>query len=691
LKIDHCLATLAELIVLLHLQFVRKNPMAHNFKRSDFLKASSLAILGAAATACVPATQLPVKMPPTQIAAIIEKAATLTNGSASAGQKVVTVDNTTGLIAGATIAYQLSSGRLEYNVIASVDGPAQITLTANIGEQGIADNSYLSLISMGEYLAAQAVNHATTINPTVVDAMTWAAGEFFNVMAFGAVGDGIANDTAAIQATVDAAAKVHGTVYIPPGRYLITSINISDQTNLTITGAGTNSVLVTASNLGVIVCQKCSRLLIADLAIEGDADVKKEHQRGVDWHSVIDSMIRNVSVANVGYDAILLFESCIGNTIMGCFVDSAYDDGINIGGKADLPTTDTTVVGNIIKNANHDGIHISAGSLRTSAQGNVISGCEVGVGLFKTAQVTVVGNVIENCEKWGVGVHAGPCADFTLTNNVMRGGTRGIWITSNCHNYAINGNVIKDPGQYGIAISEKRIDAEFASVIGNQISGGCEKAAILISGCTDMIVASNQISGVTALGISLAESTSYCVRITISHNHIACATIGINQLDSANSKYFAIEGNFIQSGSTTGIYFGGGSYFRIAGNWILAASDYGIRATASASRPGYGMIVDNMIIEGCKENGIDLTNIDDVTIDRNLISGITSATAININKSMRVAIGQQQSGTIKGGQQGLTVALGKAATTPGSVVKKIEIFDCAGTSLGFIPVYDTIK
>ena len=31
-----------------------------------------------------------------------------------------------------------------------------------------------------------------------------------------------------------------------------------------------------------------------------------------------------------------------------------------------------------------------------------------------------------------------------------------------------------------------------------------------------------------------------------------------------------------------------------------------------------------------------------------------------------------------------------AATTPGTVVQKIEIFDASGSSLGFIPVYDSI-
>lgn len=39
---------------------------------------------------------------------------------------------------------------------------------------------------------------------------------------------------------------------------------------------------------------------------------------------------------------------------------------------------------------------------------------------------------------------------------------------------------------------------------------------------------------------------------------------------------------------------------------------------------------------------------------------------------------------------GLCVGNAAAGTTLGSVVKKIEVFDANGNSLGFIPVYDTI-
>lgn len=42
------------------------------------------------------------------------------------------------------------------------------------------------------------------------------------------------------------------------------------------------------------------------------------------------------------------------------------------------------------------------------------------------------------------------------------------------------------------------------------------------------------------------------------------------------------------------------------------------------------------------------------------------------------------------GGASLRVANSAAASTPGTVVKKIEVFNAAGTSLGFIAVYDAI-
>ena len=49
----------------------------------------------------------------------------------------------------------------------------------------------------------------------------------FNVMAFGAKGDGVTDDTAAIRAVVAEAGKVNGTVFFPTGKYLSGEIRLS--------------------------------------------------------------------------------------------------------------------------------------------------------------------------------------------------------------------------------------------------------------------------------------------------------------------------------------------------------------------------------------------------------------------------------------------------------------------------------
>lgn len=49
------------------------------------------------------------------------------------------------------------------------------------------------------------------------------SGEIVNVREFGAKGDGITDDTAAIQNAINTAASFHGIVYLPPGTYLIKS------------------------------------------------------------------------------------------------------------------------------------------------------------------------------------------------------------------------------------------------------------------------------------------------------------------------------------------------------------------------------------------------------------------------------------------------------------------------------------
>lgn len=64
-------------------------------------------------------------------------------------------------------------------------------------------------------------------------------GDIVSVKDFGAVGDGVVNDTAAIQSTINAVrAAGGGTVYLPTGSYKITTITL--YSNVSLLGAGSN-------------------------------------------------------------------------------------------------------------------------------------------------------------------------------------------------------------------------------------------------------------------------------------------------------------------------------------------------------------------------------------------------------------------------------------------------------------------
>jgi hypothetical protein len=73
-------------------------------------------------------------------------------------------------------------------------------------------------------------------------------GAQFNVLDYGAVGDGVANDTAAIQAAIDAANAIGGgTVWLPAGTYICENVNIKDKVTL----VGTFGAVTMKSRSGV--------------------------------------------------------------------------------------------------------------------------------------------------------------------------------------------------------------------------------------------------------------------------------------------------------------------------------------------------------------------------------------------------------------------------------------------------------
>lgn len=120
--------------------------------------------------------------------------------------------------------------------------------------------------------------------------------ELVSVADFGATGDGVTDDTSAVQAAITAAQDSIGVLYVPAGTYIISTVTISG--NLILTGSGTPSIFkqkgATVGNM-INITGTGNNVVIENMTFDGNYTA----QAAASLNSIIESTADGASFTDV--------------------------------------------------------------------------------------------------------------------------------------------------------------------------------------------------------------------------------------------------------------------------------------------------------------------------------------------------------------------------------------------------------
>jgi parallel beta-helix repeat protein len=396
----------------------------------------------------------------------------------------------------------------------------------------------------------------------------------FNVLDYGATGDGVTNDRVAIQNAINACeAAGGGVVLIPRGTYLVSGgILLVDSDNVTVQGVGRSAtILKTTTNHAVIEFESCSGVAVRDLQVLGDGDAAKGSQFGVWFDYVTNGLVHNVWAKELGYDGIVLLRGCNYCTVSNCLVTDCADDGINIGGHPDAASRHNVVSGNIVRGMGHVGIHISLNSEYTSVTGNTVSGCGTnGIDTFQSGDSvgqgrhSITGNTVSDCADSGIYLFNSD--DNVVSGNTVTGGGRSIAVGRSLRSVISNnqctGSTSTEPGAVFAdnlvpGSSDLVVTGNFFSGVGgvrlvsptivfqgNRIKNATSSSTVLVE-AADAVLSGNSISDCTGNGFNVTGGN--CV---VSDNRVTGGTTQVRVITNGGT---VVSGNVLRGATVFGV------------------------------------------------------------------------------------------------------------------------------------------
>lgn len=434
--------------------------------------------------------------------------------------------------------------------------------------------------SVGEYRVKASGTGITLANGNV--AVPVASGTAVNVKQFGAVGDGVTDDTAAIQAAINASTDL----FLPAGTYIISNIDLKSDfrfigvgtlkakpsttgqlirlngvNNTTIRGITVNADSTNSPSMSftVYVYGSSYNVTLDDLVINNS------NSHGISFRDAADRLANTVSVISdckinttgvSGYGIEVQDSKDV--TVKGCHVYNTGSHGIFVYGTTSLVTDNVNVSDCFVDAAGRSGI-ISTYILSTTNYGVgrlSINNCRVTNSGENGIGIQAATGIIDGCTSTGNGSlvsHQGILvnSDRIVVSNNSSNNNSGVGIdVGDGKDVSVIGNIVESNGLIGIEVNSCEGTVVKSNVLKSNMSNGASgisaslKAGILIhkgaafSGdCIDTVIEGNCIRSGTdqQYGISLQANTD---RTIITNNAVTASGL------TRDIQIQAISGSF---------------------------------------------------------------------------------------------------------------------------------------------------
>lgn len=401
------------------------------------------------------------------------------------------------------------------------------------------------------------------------------ANDIVSVLDFGAVGDGVTDDTAAIQAAAAYVSLNGGALHIPKGTYIITDHFPITASNVRVfgDGMGASVIKVAAWVDGILIAKDgenyssgitgvIEKITVENLTIDGNRSgyvngPNDTYGNGVNIVAADSVIVRNVEVKDAAEQSIVstYWQVPAGNledsiVIDSCVVRNCQTNRIGIGVQGRMRNAKITNNSVIFSNNSVQAINIGHNS---------------GTGTDNGFSV-IANNTIKGSGTSTIGIRVEDNTyNLTIANNVIDGCDISVRCSSNAQStfgYTVTGNQCLNWSSYGILLWPLAgSDVALSVVSHNRIlssspSGG--SAGIVVSGkttCTSNSVYS-AITGISVLGNNCLiasneiDVSGYSIDFGTSNGSYICGNkISTDVNISTGSTYFMNIGATVERGS----------------------------------------------------------------------------------------------------------------------------------------------